>query len=458
MAKLIVRVLNDAVLGFLALSSLFLMIAPLVFDLAGPGELALAAAEHVIVCLFALEYVSAFSLASDKWEFVSNRWRILDALIIAAPIFALFPFGPDALRSSPALRLARLARVALLGTRSGLGLSTLGQEPVSPVASGTSRVEVLALGASGMAFEPIDYEDGLRRIANAEPAWLFASGCSQDRLAPIADALKVPEKAVQGLFQASVPRLDRLEQFSTLFVRYPLPPGSDGRLRRSPVLLIGTSDNVVVLCRDLHDLARRVEDRLPSIDASTPRMVRATVALIHEILGAYGEVVERLEISLLQIEADQSSLRDEAFLLRTSELRSDILRVRSSLKHLRKVARDLAEGQTSLPSTTGEPDRNAFLLLAEDAGDLSEAIEDVRDSLQNLVDVRLNVSSFQMNRVMRLLALLTALALIPATAGGLLGMNLQDTPWPGTLGQVSFGVGAGMALSLYLFAIKGWLR
>jgi len=63
-----------------------------------------------------------------------------------------------------------------------------------------------------------------------------------------------------------------------------------------------------------------------------------------------------------------------------------------------------------------------------------------------------------MNRVMRLLALLTALALIPATAGGLLGMNLAGSPWPGTLAQVSFGVAAGMALSLYVFATKGWLR
>jgi hypothetical protein len=41
---------------------------------------------------------------------------------------------------------------------------------------------------------------------------------------------------------------------------------------------------------------------------------------------------------------------------------------------------------------------------------------------------------------------------------GLLGMNLLDAPWPATIAQVSFGVAAGMALSLYVFAIKGWLR
>jgi hypothetical protein len=37
-------------------------------------------------------------------------------------------------------------------------------------------------------------------------------------------------------------------------------------------------------------------------------------------------------------------------------------------------------------------------------------------------------------------------------------MNLADAPWAGTLSQVTFGVAAGMALSLYIFIIRGWLR
>ena len=46
---------------------------------------------------------------------------------------------------------------------------------------------------------------------------------------------------------------------------------------------------------------------------------------------------------------------------------------------------------------------------------LAKAVHEwLSDSVLGLVDLRLNVSSFQMNRVMRLLALLTALALMPA--------------------------------------------
>ena len=43
-----------------------------------------------------------------------------------------------------------------------------------------------------------------------------------------------------------------------------------------------------------------------------------------------------------------------------------------------------------------------------------------------------------MNRVMRVLAVVSVLGLIPAVVGGLLGMNLADNPWPVTLPQVTF--------------------
>jgi len=457
LARLIERTLNDAVLGLFALLSLFLMVAPGVFELSGAGMRALFAVEYAIISMFALEYGAAWSLAPDKRRFALNRWRIIDALIVVAALLALLPVGPDVLRSSPVLRLLRLGRLALLGTRSGFGLTSPAAESPAKRSEPAGELAVLALAASGTAFEPIPWEACLRRIANAEPDWLFISGVTEDRLTPIAASLGVPEQAVHGLFQSSVPRFDRLERFSTLFVRYPLPPLPDGRLRRTPVLLVGTAENVVVLSREENDLARRVEQRLGSLDETTPRMVRAMVALVSEIIGAYTQVVERLETSLLRLEADQATLEDESFLARTFELRADVLRVRSSLKHLKSVARDLSRGRLAA-ATADAADWGAFRLLADDAGDLYESIEDSRESLQALVDLRLNVSSFQMNRVMRLLALLTALALIPATAGGLLGMNRQDTPWPGTLAQVSFGVAAGMALSLYVFAIKGWLR
>jgi len=457
LAKALHERLSDSVLGFLALLSLFLLIAPGVFEIEGSLEFGLISVEYLIIGLFALEYFASFLIAPDKADFISDRWRLLDALIIVTSLLAFMPYSPDALRNAPAIRLLRLGRLALLGTRSSVALRAGSVADDSTGPATIAELKILSLGASGLKFEAISWEDGLGRIRSAEPDWLFISGVTESRLEPVADALGVPVNALQSLFLSTVPRFGTLERFSTFFVRHPLPMQPGQRLVRTPVLLVGSSDNVVVLSRGESDLEHRVEARLATLDEAMPRMVRATLALVGEIMQAYTDVMSGLEFSLQTIEGNQSQQDDDGFLASTFALRADILKVRSSLKHLRSAIRDIANGKVTIAGA-GSQEREPFRFLADDANDLYEEIDDLRESLQGLVDLRLNVSSFQMNRVMRLLALLTALALIPATLGGLLGMNLTDAPWPGTLAQVSFGVAAGMALSLYIFAIKGWMR
>lgn len=455
--RLVERYLNDAVLGFFALLSLILFIAPLVFPFNASANAVLTAIELGIVLLFILEYVSGFLLAKRKLVYMSNGWRVVDIVIIMSALIAFLPFMPDVLRHSPVFRLIRVGRIALLGARSSLALKPVDTTSNFISSEAAEDLTVLRLDASGKKFEAISWEQGLNRIRNCEPDWLFISGVGESRLRPITDALGVPVSAVQGLFKAASAGFDTLEHFSTFFVRYPklMLPGE--RLIRSPILLVGTAENVVVLSRDKTDLDEKIQSRLSSIDANTPKIVRATLALVSEIMLAYSHVTESLEVSLANLETAQHRLGDEVFLARTFELRADILNARSSMKHLKSVIRDLHSGKVVITSAS-KSDREPFRYLADDANDLYDSIEDLRESLQGLVDLRLNVSSFQMNRVMRLLALLTALALIPATVGGLLGMNTTDAPWPGTLSQIGFGVGVGMTLSLYIFAIKGWLK
>jgi Mg2+ and Co2+ transporter CorA len=59
---------------------------------------------------------------------------------------------------------------------------------------------------------------------------------------------------------------------------------------------------------------------------------------------------------------------------------------------------------------------------------------------------------------MRLLAAVTAIALIPTVIGGLLGMNLKEAPWTVSLAQVAFITLLLMLGVLYAFMAKGWLR
>ena len=82
----------------------------------------------------------------------------------------------------------------------------------------------------------------------------------------------------------------------------------------------------------------------------------------------------------------------------------------------------------------------------------------MKEDLKTRIELHINMKSFEMNTFLKLLAVVSFMGLIPSVVGGLLGMNVAGNPWSVTLGQVAFGVAMGMATSLYVFAVKGWLR
>lgn len=222
LTHLIKRYLNDAVLGLFALISLFLLLTPYVFQVSTFAQSAISVVGYAIVMMFAIEYFAGLAAAKNKSQFVLDGWRIIDALIIASAIVAATPVVPDVLRHSPVFRLIRVGRLTLLGARSTLALKPEATEHDTAYRSSETALKVLSLGTSGTRFEANSWDEGLARIRSAESDWLFFSGVNEARLAPIADAMSVPVKAVQRLFKSASPGFDSLERFSTFFVRYPL--------------------------------------------------------------------------------------------------------------------------------------------------------------------------------------------------------------------------------------------
>ena len=451
-------------MAFLAVLTLLISAAPLAFTITPAITSTLTGAELLIVILFALEYGVGWALAPNKSAYVRNPWRLLDAFIIVALVVSLLPLPTDALGLSPALRLIRFARLAVLGTRSSARLAVRGTATVERATQFQGPVDAYALNldARPLRFDPIDWERVLNRIGSDQDDWLYVSGIGSGHLAPIAERLGVPEPVLRSkLFEAAFPRLDRLERFVTLFAWYPTitsnPETGTATISRIGLLLVGSAQNVAVLAREPCELLSGLARHLEEADPGTPALVNATHALVKEIIRAYARVAEYLETALVRIEAAEATLPDRAFLQRTFRLRGEISRVRTTLRHLTAVTRNLSSRRIAIRGFE-VADLPEFKLLASETADLYERVDDLSENLAALVDMRLNVSSFQMNRVMRLLAILTALALIPSVAGGTLGMNLLDSPWPVSLSQVLFWVASGMLLSLYLFSIKGWLR
>jgi Mg2+ and Co2+ transporter CorA len=175
------------------------------------------------------------------------------------------------------------------------------------------------------------------------------------------------------------------------------------------------------------------------------------------VLARDEELAGRLERTVRQIEELPAIESPDSFFKQTFRLKRVLSAAKSDLWRLRGLLEMLADGRRLLPGL--DPgQRESVAPLIEEADYLYETVDNIREAVLSLIELHIDIAAHDTTRFMRLLAIVTTLALIPAVVGGLLGMNLVEAPWPVTLGQVAFGALVLTLGVLYTFMAKGWLR
>jgi Mg2+ and Co2+ transporter CorA len=278
---------------------------------------------------------------------------------------------------------------------------------------------------------------------------VHASNLEPARIEEIARATGVSKSMIDAaLGESSYPRLEPGRTWTAL--SFSLPGGAG---RRDPVLLLATDDDVLSMSAHPTDLHAAI-GAPPEGGPWGPRVVIGALRLV---LQRHEESVGRFERELRTLEETPAGESGESFFEQTFVLKRRTSAAKADLWRLHGLLRAVAEGRRALPGL-GAEGKAAIDRLEDEADYLHETVEDIREGLLTLIDLHLNVASHDANRFMRLLAIVSTLALIPAIVGGLLGMNLTDNPWPVTLGQVAFGTLMVMLGVLYAFLAKGWIR
>jgi Mg2+ and Co2+ transporter CorA len=219
---------------------------------------------------------------------------------------------------------------------------------------------------------------------------------------------------------------------------------------RTPVVLLVSQRHLLSL--SLHAVELQTQ---PGND-DLPWGTRCALHVIREVLGRNEALALRVERELTHLETLPAQQSPESFFQAIFRLKRNLTLAKGDLWRLRGLLGTLAGGERQLPGLGGD---NACLKrLADQADYLHETIEKAHEQLLTLLDLHLNIASYDVNRFMRLLAVVSSLALIPTIVGGLLGMNVLGNPWPVTLTQVAFGTFILMLCVLYAFLAKGWLR
>ena len=144
------RVLNEAVMGFLALVALATAIGPLVFDVSPATERLLNLVEGMILGVFIAEFIVQFAVARDRAAWLRSPWRIVDAICIIGPLLSFLPQVSDNVRGALVFRFLRVGRAVAFGARAGALAVQKRHDSGPALQRGPTEVTRVLPGAEGL--------------------------------------------------------------------------------------------------------------------------------------------------------------------------------------------------------------------------------------------------------------------------------------------------------------------
>ena len=461
--ELVNRVLPDGLMIILAIIMVPVVIIPIFVDLSESVARTFSFADYTIIAIFVLEYFFKLIAAQDIRKHALNPWRLLDLLIIVLPLFDLLQLVDGFGRWSPLLRLLRLTRVAAAGGRA-FDRKIAQRTSVAPdkVCPPAIKVRVVEKDLENVS-DDVSWNTLSTYLADRAQTWIDISCVSESDLDKLSTTLGIPRLVLESeLVEESYPRIDYFESYSMVFTRVAdleIREKSTRRVNvnRAGLLLICSGQNIISLSKTETGLFSLLLERARKFyGQGEPLVVSVLYSILKYSLEKDSQVINALEHELMIMEGINLKERPAGFLENTFYLKKEVNQLVPSLLHMKEIAAMVTSKRVPLEGFQDRHER-LFDILADEATYLKETAENARDNLLSLIDLYINTSSFELNKVMRLIAVITSLGIIPAL-GGLFGSNIVGNPWDIQLWQVFGGIIVLMLCALWVFYRLGWLK
>jgi Mg2+ and Co2+ transporter CorA len=457
--------LPDGFMVFLAILLVPVILVPLFFDLASSLLSFFEFLDYLILGLFILEYVLKTALAPDVIKHIINPWHLLDLAIIVIPMVSLLPFAAAGLSvHSPLLRLIRIVRLVAVGGRtvdrrirmnSTTDLEASGHKP-------PMQINVID-GDLNAAPVNIAVEKINGYLKNTSNTWIDINSVSDQDLDSLSAALGIPRLILESELQdESYPRVDYFENYSMIFTRiidFQFTDGDNLRLQvhRTGQLIICAGQNIITLSLNKTEALSKILEKARKLhSADDSAVVIVLYSILKHILEKNKQVIAALERQIIEMENIPIKHRPSTFLETTFYLRKEVNTLVPGLLHLKEVLSIINDRRVPL---AGYNDQHAkvFDILQDEAGYQYETATSARDNLLSLIDLYINTTSYEMNKVMRIIAVFTSMSILPAILG-LFGSNITGNPWDIQLWQLFAGLGCIMLIMFWVFYRLGWLK
>lgn len=228
-------------------------------------------------------------------------------------------------------------------------------------------------------------------------------------------------------------------------------------INRMGLLIICHERNIITISRSKSDLFSQIIEKAKKIHSpEEPVVVTILYTILKYILEKDKQIIAALEQEVMILESIPLKNRPAGFLETNFYLRKEVSQLVPSLLHLKEIISMITSKRLPFEGFS-ERHEKIFDILGDEATYLLETASNARDNLQSLIDLYINTTSFETNKVMRVIAIITCLGIIPAVLG-LLGSNILGTPWDIQLWQVFAVLGILMLAMGWVFYRLGWLK
>ncbi len=418
-----------------------------------------------VVSLFIFEYFSKLYLAESKWKHFKSPWHIIDLVIIILPFIQFLPIGLT-VSGSPSLllRLLRLPRALAVGGRAMAGRRT-NQQTASTAAEKESPTIIRQVGSDLTTIhDEFTWEDLKTHMSdNQRQEWLDIHNISSEGFAKLSEILQISEPHFKSsLMDEIYPHIDYVQKASFIFLQsgqimYPEHAGHFLTISRSGIIVICNGPKIITVSRHQVDMMKQVLTSVSQNRTNNSFAVPVLYGILERMLNDYKAMLSEIEIEVIKIGGTSRSKLPRDFLERIYQLDREVNRLVSNLVHFKDLLVTIISKKVPLEGFN-KSSEEAFYVLQEGATYLNEIADDLTANLRSIIDLYINQTSFEANRILKILAVITAISVIPSAVSGILGTNLLDTPYGATLWQLSFLITVSMSFVAYTFVKLGWLK
>jgi Mg2+ and Co2+ transporter CorA len=471
MQRLVDNIFREQVMGCLALLLVPILLLLDFAKLSGPIFTFLTLIDIAIWVFFVLEYICRLTVAKDHFAYMIAPWHIIDLLIIGIPAVALLSgTGYGIARYFRVLRAMQAVQVLYIaGKQAHRHFAEMNRESGKKDKTPPMRVRSVPVTSPGIAnpapasppsWVPVIIDESANLDFRGH--WVDFSCYTSSDLPTFSRLTGIPEYLLEvKLRERAYPRADISGHVKTVFLKLPSVHQEQSeppvwKITWEGLLIAYNNEGVLTFSRSETDVPDRMlaETISRGIELNGPGIL---FLIVNDSLSTIEDLILMAEEQLIYLETQSMNSLPRNFLSMMYTDQKELSRITAGLLHTKTALEEVSENdrEGSGGDDTGD---GRIQSLIDRCSLLSDSAQHVSDSFAWMVDFYLNTTSFSMNRVMKILAVLTALTMVPTLVGGLLGMNLIDNPWPVTLLQMISVVALVMLVTAWVYYNLGWLR